>query len=140
MSFTPLQSIQVREDRDISVVRRAVANHAERLKLGVLSRTRLVTASSELTRNMLVYGGGGVVRLQVCQEGRRMGLGATFEDRGPGIADLEDALEDGFTSGLGLGLGLGGARRLVDSFEIESSSDTGTRVTVAIWLPTAASW
>lgn len=134
MSVTPLQSIEVRRDRDISVVRRAVSDHAERLNLGVLSRTRLVTASSELTRNMLTYGGGGIVELEVLKEGQRLALGATFRDEGPGIDNLEDALTDGFTSGRGLGLGLGGARRLVDRFEIESSDSTGTSVSVAVWL------
>ncbi len=134
MITTPLQSIVVRQDRDISVVRRAVSTHAERLNLSVLSRTRLVTASSELTRNMLVYGGGGVVELKVYRDGERLGLGATFADQGPGIDNVEDALADGFTSGVGLGLGLGGARRLVDQFDIQSSEVTGTSISVAIWL------
>lgn len=100
---------------------------------GLIDQTKLVTAASELARNTVDYGGGGTVTLERVQKGGRVGLRLVFEDHGPGIADVELALTDGYTSGNGLGLGLGGARRLVNDFEISSQPGRGTRVTVTRW-------
>ena len=100
---------------------------------GLVDQTKMVTAASELARNALDFGGGGVVLLEQLLDGPRAGVRLTFTDHGPGIADLELAHTDGYTSGHGLGLGLGGSRRLVNEFAIESSPGEGTVVTVARW-------
>jgi len=92
-----------------------------------------VTAASEIARNTVIYGRGGVARLEAIVEGARKGLRLIFEDHGPGIADVEMALRDGFTSGSGLGMGLGGARRLVNEFAIDSKPGVGTKVTLTRW-------
>jgi serine/threonine-protein kinase RsbT len=92
-----------------------------------------VTAASELARNTLHHGGGGRVELQALNDGDRRGVRLVFEDQGPGIADVERALQDGFSTGNGLGLGLGGARRLSNEFEIESKPGAGTRVAITRW-------
>ncbi len=94
----------------------------------------MITAASELARNTLVYGGGGTVTSGVVARGSRRGVAALFEDSGPGIADVEEAMTDGWTSGGGLGLGLSGARRLVDDFELESTPGRGTTVTIIKWV------
>ncbi len=101
--------------------------------LSLVDQTKIVTAASELARNTLDYGGGGEMRLEVVEEGFRNGVRLAFEDRGPGIADIEQALKDGFTTGSGLGLGLSGARRLCNEFAIESKVGVGTKVTIARW-------
>ena len=123
----------VQASEDIVLVRQAVRRKAVSIGLGIVDQTKIVTASSELGRNMLVYGGGGVVTLDVIENDRRTGLRVIFEDRGPGIPDLEKALTDGFTSGTGMGLGLGGAKRLSDEFEISSKTGEGTRVSILRW-------
>src|ERR1700682_3048507 len=114
-------------------VGRASRPRAVDLRLSLVDQTKIVTAASELARNMLDYGGGGEVTLQALHESGRRGLRLTFEDKGPGIADLERALKDGYTTGGGLGLGLGGARRLSNEFAIDSRPGEGTRVTIARW-------
>ena len=103
------------------------------LGFGLVDQTKMVTAASELARNMVIYGGGGTVRIDRPDNDGRQGLRLTFEDRGPGIADIERALKDGFTTGNGLGLGLGGAKRLSNEFEIVSRPGEGTRVTITRW-------
>lgn len=118
---------------DIVLVRQAVRSWAIRQGFSLVDQTKIVTAASELTRNALEYGGGGEVRLQALTEGFRRGLRLTFIDHGPGIPDIELALQDGYTTGSGLGLGLGGARRLVNDFEITSRPGEGTRVMIARW-------
>jgi len=95
--------------------------------------TKLVTAASEIGRNTLVYGGGGTADVQRVNDARRSGVRITFEDHGPGIADVQLALREGYTTGGGMGLGLGGARKLVDEFEIDSEVARGTRVTLTKW-------
>jgi len=115
------------------LVRQAVRAAAVDLRFSLVDQTKIVTAASELGRNTLDYGGGGTVRLQVLQDGGRRGIRLTFEDKGPGITDIERALKDGYTTGGGLGLGLGGARRLSNEFSIDSRPGEGTRVTIARW-------
>ncbi|WP_050028129.1 anti-sigma regulatory factor [Verrucomicrobium sp. BvORR034] len=125
--------LPVRGEGDIVSVRQAVRKWAVEIKCSLVDQTKVVTAASELARNLLIYGGGGEVRLEKLQEGLRGGVRVTFEDKGPGIPDIPQALSDGFTSGSGMGLGLGGAKRLVNDFSIESEVGKGTRVTITKW-------
>ena len=115
------------------VVRQAVRRAALALGFSLVEQTKIVTAASELARNTLDHGGGGTATIEIVQEARRAGLRLVFEDKGPGIADIELALKDGYTTGPGLGLGLGGARRLSNDFEIASRPGEGTRVAITRW-------
>jgi serine/threonine-protein kinase RsbT len=133
MSMLRDDTLSLRSSEDIVLVRQAVRAAAVDLRLTLVDQTKIVTAASELARNMLDYGGGGSVRIQGLQQDGRRGLRLTFEDKGPGIADVERALKDGYTTGNGLGLGLGGARRLSNEFAIESRPGEGTKVTIARW-------
>ena len=114
-------------------MRQRVRAHAAELRFSIVDQTKLVTAASELARNALIYGGGGSVRIEPVERDKRRGLKVTFEDHGPGIPDLDAAMRDGFTTGTGLGLGLGGAKRLVNEFEIESKVGEGTRIVITRW-------
>jgi serine/threonine-protein kinase RsbT len=98
-----------------------------------VDQTKLVTAASELARNALHHGKGGSMAVEVLNSAARSGLRLIFEDQGPGIPDIEQALKDGFTTGSGMGLGLGGSKRLVNEFSIESEVGKGTKITVARW-------
>jgi len=118
---------------DIVRVRSHVRTMALSLGLGIVDQTKIVTAASELARNTLDYGGGGEARLEIVESGSRRGLRVTFEDRGPGIADIGLALTDGYTTGGGLGLGLSGAKRLSNEFEITSVPGQGTCVVITRW-------
>ncbi|MYU21238.1 anti-sigma regulatory factor [Streptomyces sp. SID8352] len=126
--------LPIRSDMDLVWVRQHVRQSAAQLGFGLVDQTKLITAASELARNTLVYGGGGSMETEVVADGPVRGLRLTFSDEGPGIADVEQALSDGFTSGEGLGMGLGGARRLVHDFAIESERGTGTTVRVTSWV------
>jgi len=126
-------TLSLRSSEDIVLIRQAVRSTAVDLRLTLVDQTKIVTAASELARNTLDYGGGGTVRIEALQDSGRRGLRLTFEDKGPGIPDLERALKDGYTTGNGLGLGLGGARRLSSEFAIESRPGEGTKVTIARW-------
>jgi serine/threonine-protein kinase RsbT len=133
--MTPLRSetLPVREESDILLVRKLVRERATELRFSVLDQTKLMTAASELGRNTLIHGGGGTMLLESVVKNDRRGLRLTFEDKGPGIADLDQAMTDGFTTKRGLGLGLGGSKRLVDEFEVVSRVGEGTRVTATLW-------
>jgi serine/threonine-protein kinase RsbT len=123
----------IRSSEDVVGVRQAVRQRAVELGFNLVDQTKIVTAASELARNTLTYGGGGIVRVEGIEEGARRGLRLTFEDQGPGIPNLELALKDGYTTGNGLGLGLSGARRLSNEFAIDSKVGEGTRVTIVRW-------
>lgn len=127
------ESRPLRGEEDVVYARQAVRSWAVEMAFSLVDQTKLVTAASELARNTVVYGGGGTIRLEQVEDGIRRGLRLLFEDQGPGIADVERAMQDGYTSGGGLGLGLGGARRLVNEFHIESAPGQGTRITVVKW-------
>ncbi|MEU4397845.1 ATP-binding protein [Micromonospora orduensis] len=127
------QAQAIRSDEDVVRVRQLVRSVAVAVKLSLVDQTKVVTAASELARNTLVYGGGGSVEVMIADNGRRKGVQIVFDDSGPGIPDLDLALTDGYTTGGGLGLGLSGARRLVDEFQIETSAESGTRITVTKW-------
>jgi serine/threonine-protein kinase RsbT len=118
---------------DVVRVRQAAREMAVELGFGLVDQTKIVTAASELARNTIVHGRGGRARLAAIDDGGRRGLRMRFEDSGPGIADVSQALRDGFSTADGLGLGLGGARRLMHEFEIKSGPGEGTQVTVTRW-------
>lgn len=126
-------ALPLSSDEHVVGVRKWVREQAIGIKLSLVDQTKLVTAASELARNTIKYGGGGVVHVARIVDGTRFGISMTFADHGPGIADIEQALKDGFTSGGGLGLGLGGAKRLVDDFEIASTPGVGTAVSIVKW-------
>ncbi len=133
MAVIRRETMELRAEDEIVKVRHLVRQWASELGFGLVDQTKLVTAASELSRNTLVHGGGGTVELEALEEGLRRGLRLTFTDFGPGIADIELALRDGYTTGSGLGLGLGGAKRLVNEFSITSRPGEGTRVVMARW-------
>ena len=122
-------------DIDVVAARRGVAEWAQAIRLSVLDRTKVVTAASELARNTVIYGRGGVMSLEIIREGQREGLRLTFADHGPGIADVARAFEDGYSTGGGMGLGLPGARRLVNEFELTTTLGVGTSITIVRWRP-----
>jgi serine/threonine-protein kinase RsbT len=132
-SVTREQNLPLQSDSDVVIARQMVREWARDLKFTLVEQTKLITAASELARNAIIYGGGGTLKLEGLNNGTRIGLRLTFEDRGPGIPDIELAMQDGYTTGSGLGLGLGGAKRLVNDFEIHSEVGEGTRVTVTRW-------
>ena len=123
----------VNSESDLVRVRQEVRERAQQVGFSLVEQTKLVTAASELARNTLIHGGGGSVTVESVTNGTRIGLKLTFEDEGPGIADVDLALRDGYTTGNGLGLGLGGSKRLVNEFNIETRPGRGTRITVARW-------
>ncbi len=132
MAVVSSETVPVASETDVVNVRRRVRELAGKLGFSLVDQTKVVTAASELARNTLLYGGGGVMELTTLN-GPRVGIRLSFEDKGPGIPDIQLALRDGFTTGSGLGLGLGGAKRLVNEFEIVSRVGEGTRVTVIRW-------
>jgi serine/threonine-protein kinase RsbT len=127
------ESFSIRSSEDIVVARQAVRKKTVALGFGIIDQTKFVTATSELARNTLDYGGGGTVTIEMIENQTRNGVRVVFEDKGPGIADIEQALTDGYTSGNGMGLGLSGAKRLSHEFEIWSQPGEGTRVSITRW-------
>ena len=132
MAVISTENVPVKVEPDVVMVRRRVRELSAQLGFSLVDQTKVVTAASELARNTIIYGGGGTMRAETLN-GPRTGLRLTFEDNGPGIADINIALRDGFTTGSGLGLGLGGAKRLVSEFDIFSRVGEGTRVTITRW-------
>lgn len=126
-------SSPLRTQQDIVSTRQTVRKLAQELSFSLVDQTKMVTAASELSRNTLVYGGGGEMRWEVISAAGRQGLRLHFEDHGPGIPDVEVAMTDGWTSGGGLGLGLSGSKRLVNEFAIRSVVGEGTCVTITRW-------
>jgi len=133
MSITHSEERPIRSSEDVVLVRQIVRSKAIAHGFGLVDQTKLVTAASELARNTLNYGGGGVMRLELLNDGSRRGVRLTFSDEGPGIPDVERAMRDGYTTGGGLGLGLGGAKRLSNEFTIASEPGKGTRVSITRW-------
>jgi serine/threonine-protein kinase RsbT len=127
------EMLDVRSDEDVVRVRQITRRWAVGLGFSLVDQTKIVTAASELARNTLIHGGGGSTRIEELRDGSRHGLRLTFEDKGPGIADVPQALRDGYTTGSGLGLGLGGARRLSSEFDIVSAAGQGTSVRITRW-------
>jgi serine/threonine-protein kinase RsbT len=133
MTTSPPETLPIRTSDDVVLVRQQVRARAIQAGLGLVDQTKVVTAASELARNTLDYGGGGTVTLTLIDDGLKRGVRLVFEDHGPGIPDLQLALQDGYTTGNGLGLGLSGAKRLSNEFSVESTVGAGTRVTIARW-------
>lgn len=127
------ETIPIQNSSDVVLARQKVRQWAQELRFTLVDQTKLVTAASELARNTLDHGKGGHMIIDVVENLARTGLQLVFEDRGPGIPDIQAALRDGFTTGTGMGLGLGGSRRLVSDFEIQSQPGQGTRITVVRW-------
>lgn len=133
MTILRTESLPLRTEQDVVLARQAVRRLTLELGFGLVDQTKIVTATSELARNAVTHGRGGTLACEVLADGLRRGLRLHFADQGPGIANLELAMTDGWTSGSGMGLGLSGARRLVNDFAIESTPGQGTRVTIARW-------
>ena len=123
----------IRSSDDVVAIRQLARDWAIELGFSLVDQTKLVTAASELARNVVTYARTGVVRIESLNDGPKRGLRLIFEDEGPGIPDVEQALRDGYTTGHGLGLGLGGAKRLSNEFAIDSGPDRGTKVTIVRW-------
>ncbi len=133
MTVSSAEDLPIRSADDVVLVRQAVRTWAVRLGFRLVDQTKLVTAASELARNTWQHGGGGAARIEAVSNGARQGLRLTFSDEGPGIPDVDRALQDGYSTGGGLGYGLGGSRRLANEFEIVSRAGEGTRVTITRW-------
>lgn len=133
MPVTRSEALELRSAADVVSVRQAVRTWAIEAGFSLVDQTKMVTAASEIARNTIDYGGGGTATLELIVEGPRRGLRVVFEDKGPGIADIQQAMTDHFTTGNGLGLGLGGAKRLVNEFHLSSRVGEGTRVVITRW-------
>jgi serine/threonine-protein kinase RsbT len=129
----PDEHLAIRASTDVVQIRQFVRTMATELGFSLIDQTKIVTAASELARNTLEHGGGGTVRAEKLANGNKKGLRLVFEDQGPGIADVNLAMTDGYSTGNGMGLGLSGSRRLVNDFEISSKVGEGTRVIVTKW-------
>jgi serine/threonine-protein kinase RsbT len=127
------EELPIRVEPDVVLVRQATRRAAAEQGFSLVDQTRLVTAASEIARNTLVHGGGGTARIEILADGPRRGIRLVFEDQGPGIPDVGQAMRDGYSTAGGLGLGLGGSRRLVNDFEISSKPGEGTRVVLTRW-------
>jgi len=125
--------LPLRTQEDVVSVRQLVRSHAVSIGLSLVDQTKLVTAASELARNTVIHAGGGTALLEIVNNATRRGIRLTFEDHGPGIKDIEQAMRDGFTTGNGLGLGLGGSKRLTNEFTIDSKPGVGTRIVITQW-------
>jgi serine/threonine-protein kinase RsbT len=133
MSVDLLGELDIKTERDILAARHMVRDACTELGFGQTDVTRIVTATSELARNVFKYGGGGVMRWRPVEASERAGIEVQFSDQGPGIRDLDLAMQEGYSTGGGLGMGLPGAKRLVDEFEIQSAAGQGTSVTLRKW-------
>jgi serine/threonine-protein kinase RsbT len=125
--------LPIRSDQDVAQVRTLTRTRAIEVNFSLIQQTKLVTGVSEIARNSYLYGKQGTARLEVLDKMGQAGIRLIFIDKGPGIPDIEQAMQDGYTTGRGLGLGLSGTRRLVDEFQIESKIFQGTRVTITMW-------
>ena len=123
----------IAREQDVVPFRNRVKEYAVRIKMGLVNQTKLITAASELVRNMLRYANGGKILIEIVSKGRYNGIRLTFADKGPGIADIPLAMKDGYSSGKSLGLGLPGAKRLADEFNVQSEVGKGTSVTIIKW-------
>jgi serine/threonine-protein kinase RsbT len=125
--------VVIKREQDVILFRNRVKEFATKIKMGLVNQTKLITAASELVRNMLKYAEGGDITIEVVSKGRENGIRLVFRDQGPGISDVQLAMKDGYSTGKSLGLGLPGARRLVNDFNISSELNKGTVVTIIKW-------
>ncbi|WP_207625653.1 anti-sigma regulatory factor [Niastella populi] len=126
-------TMKIEKEQDVVPFRNRVKEYAVKIGMSLVNQTKLITAASELVRNMLKYANGGVVLIEVISQGRDNGIRLTFQDKGPGIGDIALAMKDGYSSGKSLGIGLPGAKRLVNEFDIKSIVGEGTTVTIIKW-------
>jgi serine/threonine-protein kinase RsbT len=121
--------------REVDVIpfRNRLREYAVKIGMSLVNQTKIITAASELARNMLKYANGGKVTIEVISKGRENGIRLVFKDEGPGIEDIKLAMKDGYSTGKSLGLGLPGTKRLVSEFSIESAVGKGTTVTIIKW-------
>jgi serine/threonine-protein kinase RsbT len=126
-------SMRIEKEQDVVPFRNRVREYAIKIGMGSVNQTKLITAASELVRNMLKYAGGGSSLIEVITEGRNSGIRLTFQDKGPGIENIALAMKDGYSTGKSLGLGLPGTKRLVNEFDIKSKPGEGTTVTIIKW-------
>jgi len=133
MVLLSVDTLPLERSDEIVLVRQAVRQRAIELGFSLVDQTKIVTAASELARNTIQHGGGGVALIESVNDGARRGLRLTFQDNGPGIPDIALAMKDGYTTAGGLGLGLSGAKRLSNEFDISSAPGQGTRVVIARW-------
>lgn len=135
MEIVPLTkyTMMVFKDQDVVPFKGLVKEHADKIKMGLLNQTKLITAASEMVRNMLRYANGGETSIETVTKGIYSGIRLTFKDKGPGIANIPQAMMDGFSTGKSLGLGLPGTKRLVNEFDIQSEPGVGTTVTIVKW-------
>lgn len=125
--------VMVKKEQDVVLLRNRVKEFAQKIKMGLVNQTKLITATSELVRNMLKYANGGDISIEVVSRGRENGIRLVFRDTGPGIPDIPLAMKDGYSTGKSLGLGLPGAKRLVSEFNIISEIGKGTTITIIKW-------
>jgi serine/threonine-protein kinase RsbT len=125
--------MQIEKEQDVVPFRNRVKEYAVKVGMSLINQTKLITAASELVRNMLKYAGGGIAVIEVVSQGRDTGIRLTFLDKGPGIEDISLAMKDGYTTGKSLGIGLPGSKRLVSEFDIKSEVGVGTTVTILKW-------
>ncbi|MCU1276300.1 MAG: putative anti-sigma regulatory factor, serine/threonine protein kinase [Bryobacterales bacterium] len=133
MAVLDNETLVLRSNEDVVLARQTVRKWALKLGFNLVEQTKIVTAASELARNTVIHGGGGMLLLETLNHDDRRGLRLRFEDEGPGIPNIDQALRDGYTTGTGLGLGLGGSKRLANEFEIRSELGKGTRVVFTRW-------
>jgi serine/threonine-protein kinase RsbT len=133
MVLVSAETLPLERSEQVVIVRQLVRQRAVELGFSLVDQTKIVTAASELGRNTVLHGGGGSATIEAVNDGMRRGLRLTFEDRGPGIRDIEQAMKDGFSTAGGLGLGLSGAKRLSNEFSITSAPGQGTRVIITRW-------
>lgn len=126
-------TLEISKEQDVVYAKNRVKEFAVKIKMGLVNQTRLITAASELLRNMMRYANGGSCLIEVVSRGRDNGIRLTFTDKGPGIPDIAQAMKDGFSTGKSLGLGLPGTKRLVNEFDIKSIVGQGTTVTILKW-------
>ncbi|BAV08551.1 serine/threonine-protein kinase RsbT [Filimonas lacunae] len=127
------ETVEVIKEQDTIFLRNRIKECATKAGMGLVNQTKLITAASELARNMLRYGGGGSVQVEIVSKGKENGIRLAFIDKGPGIADIPLAMKDGYSTGKSLGLGLPGAKRLVSEFDIKSKVGEGTVITILKW-------
>jgi serine/threonine-protein kinase RsbT len=126
-------TMKIDKEQDVVLFRNRVREFAVKIGMGLVNQTKLITAASELVRNMLKYAGGGIVQIEAINQGRDNGIRLIFQDKGPGIKDVALAMKDGFSTGKSLGVGLPGAKRLVNEFDIKSIVGQGTTVSIIKW-------